>query len=345
MKSLVTLGITLGIFFYNITHAEGRPRQTIKRLETQVFTLSDAEDEKSCLNGYTRKGEVCVKSKEFDEEINKREKSFFMTCTIESLRSSLFSSFSESPLFSAVRHQDHHLLDYLLETCGVDPNIRNDFLSYPIEYAKDAYTVKKLIKHGANISGIMKALQLRVYSSSYDIVESILKSGEGGFKSPYRYNRYTSPFSNQSISFLFLAETARMVDLLIKYGEEPNDKFDNGMTALMYSSQFENRLSAVEALLKHKADPDMRDDEGNTALMKAGSLAIAKLLVKYKADITILNNNGKNALDLAIRERKNLAHFLLELSEENGTKRRFCVISDTEGIQTWLGENWGPCKS
>ena len=77
------------------------------------------------------------------------------------------------------------------------------------------------------------------------------------------------------------------------------------MTALMWAARG-GYLTCLQTLLDHEALIDLKDDYGDTALMKAAFFnnpdIMAELLAR-QADVNIVNNNEKTALQLA--EEKN----------------------------------------
>jgi len=55
-----------------------------------------------------------------------------------------------------------------------------------------------------------------------------------------------------------------MVELLLQKGANPDITDSNGLTALIYATQFQNKV-AIELLLKYKANKVLKDKEGKTA--------------------------------------------------------------------------------
>lgn len=101
-----------------------------------------------------------------------------------------------------------------------------------------------------------------------------------------------------------LHDNASLIKLLIerKANMDLQDKL--GFTALHFALQ-EANLEATKLLLEHGADPNIADAHGNTPAAvaivnwKAGkNFEPLKLLIQYKADLTIKNTAGRCALDL-----------------------------------------------
>ncbi|WP_101688931.1 ankyrin repeat domain-containing protein [Dysgonomonas massiliensis] len=106
--------------------------------------------------------------------------------------------------------------------------------------------------------------------------------------------------------------SAQNVELLIKYGANPNETLDNGYSVLMKAASF-GSSEVLEVLLKHGAKTNQkRSVDGITALMLAafnGEPQKVKLLLKYGANKYTKDNNGKTALEYVehIYERLNIS--------------------------------------
>lgn len=93
-----------------------------------------------------------------------------------------------------------------------------------------------------------------------------------------------------------------IMEKLLEKGASVNLRDAYGRTALMLASSGPFP-AAVKLLLDHRADPDMADGEEHfTALMYAaaeGQLEIVQLLLKNKANPTLKDVDGDNALTFA----------------------------------------------
>eukprot|EP01100_Stratorugosa_tubuloviscum_P003352 TRINITY_DN180_c1_g1_i1.p1 TRINITY_DN180_c1_g1~~TRINITY_DN180_c1_g1_i1.p1 ORF type:complete len:264 (+),score=142.74 TRINITY_DN180_c1_g1_i1:152-943(+) len=85
-----------------------------------------------------------------------------------------------------------------------------------------------------------------------------------------------------------------------------------GLTALSIASSFGD-VEVVNALLSRGADTNIVSNTGNTPLHEAGSrlpaknfIPIIEALVKFGANKTIQNSEGKTAFDIAVDESKHL---------------------------------------
>lgn len=110
------------------------------------------------------------------------------------------------------------------------------------------------------------------------------------------------------------------IDLLIKFGANPNDTLKNGYSALMMAASF-GSYEVLERLLKHGANVyQTRKVDGITALMLAvynGQTEKVKLLLDYKADKYTKDKNGASALNYVDR-----INSLLNVNEETKTELR-----------------------
>jgi ankyrin repeat protein len=122
-----------------------------------------------------------------------------------------------------------------------------------------------------------------------------------------------------------LEDQYEAVNVLLRYGANPNTIDKEGMTPLLISTD----LQITETLLKHGAYVDARDPEtGATSFLLAylrGDTSLWRLLVHYKANVNVADKNGQHALNTAIDKGDfESAAFLLD----HGANSRLC---DSEG--------------
>jgi ankyrin repeat protein len=98
---------------------------------------------------------------------------------------------------------------------------------------------------------------------------------------------------------------------LLDRGVDPNKRYGNNLTALMWAAGFsdgagvEDMDEILKLLIARGAVLDDRDNRGRTALMIAaatGHLSATELLLSHGADATLRDNGGKSAADLAATE-------------------------------------------
>jgi ankyrin repeat protein len=82
------------------------------------------------------------------------------------------------------------------------------------------------------------------------------------------------------------------VEALLRSGTDPNIADHHGRTALML---VENPAS-IEVLLRRGVDPNVVDHDGNTALKLTSDSACIRVLLRYGADPNIANNSGSTAM-------------------------------------------------
>jgi len=95
-----------------------------------------------------------------------------------------------------------------------------------------------------------------------------------------------------------------MVDLLLNKGADPNEKTNNGQTALHFAASKSN-LDTSKRLIAHKASARVKDKRGQLALHRAaavGNVPIVKLLLENKSPINATDVDGSTALHHAIAE-------------------------------------------
>jgi len=110
--------------------------------------------------------------------------------------------------------------------------------------------------------------------------------------------------SHYNMLLIFEADSGHtdMVQYLLELGADPNAQTEQGVTPLMYASQWGYR-DIAELLLKNGANPNLAPFDGNTALIasvKAGNDSIAELLLDYNAEVNVANRKGLTPLHYAV---------------------------------------------
>jgi len=115
-------------------------------------------------------------------------------------------------------------------------------------------------------------------------------------------------------------KSAKAVQLLIKFGANPNDTLENGYSVSMMAASF-GSLEVLECLLKNGANlKQTRKVDGMTILMFAafnGDDKKVKLLLDFAADKYVKDKNGKVAIDYVDQIYEHL-----KVSEKTKTKLR-----------------------
>ncbi|MGL5725366.1 ankyrin repeat domain-containing protein [Cetobacterium sp.] len=166
-----------------------------------------------------------------------------------------------------------------------------------------------------------------------EFVEAILKNNchkikkfiQNGFDPNYRIEKLKS---STALILLSIEENEEIIELLLKYGANPNIKADDGSTPLIVASANGN-LETAKLLLEYGANPNIKADDGTTALIIGAEyqqIEIIKLLLKYGADSNIKDNNGTTALIFSTEVKyREMVKLLLEhgsnpnIKDNNGT--------------------------
>jgi ankyrin repeat protein len=180
-------------------------------------------------------------------------------------------------------------------------------------YYSDTAKYIKLIKHNNDLNYYtprnwqLTALDVAIRKDNSHAVEALLNTKK--IKHPKSY-LMTAAAQNNS----------KTIDLLIKFGANPNDTLNNGYSVLMMAASF-GSYEVLECLLKHGANvKQTRKGDGITALMLAafdGQLQKVKLLLDYKADKRTYDKNGETALNYV----DNIYPYL-KISEKTKTELR-----------------------
>jgi len=167
------------------------------------------------------------------------------------------------------------------------------------------------------------------YKATYDEVKEMLEKGID----PNTQNE-------RGQTALFYAKEPNKIKLLLEYGANPNHQTPTKQTPL-----FSNMIDAKDikaffnTLIKGGADINHQDIDGNTVLHKSaywGRHYSIEPLLENKADISIKNNKGQTAIDIAIEEYKNIvtATNVSEYNLERAIKVLKLLSVDPKEIKT-----------
>ena len=95
----------------------------------------------------------------------------------------------------------------------------------------------------------------------------------------------------------------KVAEALLKAGVNPDKSSTVTENTALHLSAYNNQIEVVKVLLKWKANPNAQDWNENTPLHEASERGhtevITILLAANNIDITITNENGKTARDVA----------------------------------------------
>jgi ankyrin repeat protein len=226
---------------------------------------------------------------------------------------------------------------------GVDLKSEN-FLTTAIDYGHEKKIIKYLIDVGCDVNAHDyrgdNALTLAIRACRLDIVDLLLNDREMNINGT-NHNGY-SPLMVAAMN-----GSEKMIDKLIRYGANINQKFCNGNTALHMAVKsnhylivkkllennacvkiindfnetpicFASNYNVIKILLLYKANPNHTDKKQNTLLhrlVKYGSVSCIKLLIDYQANPLIENYQKLNVVEYArTQEKQHIVDILVKYS-------------------------------
>lgn len=157
--------------------------------------------------------------------------------------------------------------------------------------------ISNLIAKGANINVRnakgMSPLLKAINNKDVEIVRLLLNAGS-------KIDEKTAP-----VALAALVGSAEIINELIKFGADVNQKDENGFTALFWAARLNNPNTA-QALLKAGADINAQSPKGDTPLMAAiinNNPDLVRLFLAEDTDLSIQDVDGETALDKAVRKK------------------------------------------
>jgi ankyrin repeat protein len=201
---------------------------------------------------------------------------------------------SKTPLETAVDSKNFDAARILVEN-GADLNTQSYYNYQPFRYRNNTQTyTQKLVQVDLNTIRFerMTPLHRAVTHNNISFVEYLLKKGAG--------LNIDAHFGGYPLDFALFLNYYDIAEMLLKY------KAPSLFADLYLADAIENRDSTkTDLLLRIGADIKRKDYLDNTPLhiaSKNGDAEIIKLLLKYQADRTAKNREGKTPADVAINE-------------------------------------------
>ncbi len=176
------------------------------------------------------------------------------------------------------------------------PNKKSEMIFDEMHRANpDVSLIHDLVEMGANMNweyvgyGNYTLLGLAVERNDVELVKLFLDAGSDA----------TAALDHLSIDKSDKCKT--ILELLLKYGANPNEKDWNDET-ILHDIAREGISELARMILKYGADPNVQNEKGNTplhlAMLSVGDRDIKNVLIENGADTTIKNNNGSTYEDI-----------------------------------------------
>lgn len=175
-----------------------------------------------------------------------------------------------------------------------------------------------LVQNGADVreyclsdrSPLSLALLNLPYGTDIKIFEFFLKNGA----EPNEEFDFGDGIITTNLNLAVSMKNYQAVELLLRYGADPNIRDSKGRTALMYAVLTDKDV--LDVLLHYGADPDICDPEGRTALMLSvidgdSEDGIIQSLLEAGANPDIQDSKGQTALMWAVLDRDRSSEFLI----------------------------------
>ena len=202
-----------------------------------------------------------------------------------------------SPLYYATLCGIRSLVEYLVKTCGQDPNKSPGGLGTPLQAAGllgHTAIIQLLLEHGADVNVRDKYNSTPLHEASgsgnLDVMQSLLSGGANA--------DVLDHWGDSPLRKALQCQKFDAVKLLVKGGADVNVRDKSNSTQLHEASRSGN-LDVMELLLSLRADVNVLDHRGDSPLHKASryqKLDAIKLLVKGGADVNVRNKSNSTPL-------------------------------------------------
>lgn len=212
----------------------------------------------------------------------------------------------ENLLHSSAKFNKYEISKYLLYK-NLNPNQKNLHGKTPFAIAAtngDKDLVSLFLLHGANVNTKDELLNTPLHQcwNRPDITKLLLSHRAN----PYAVNEFDKTPVHMALKNL------KTLEVYLNYGVNPN-LVNSKNQSLLHSTIIQNNLDAADVLKKHTAEINYKDASGRSAIFYAKTPESIKWLVKNKANINLQDNNEQTALHLrVINNDINIANLLLK---------------------------------
>ena len=188
---------------------------------------------------------------------------------------------------------------------GFNINSQNNEKDSPLNVAlinkREIEVIQLLLKYGAdpNIQNYYYFTSLHhAISKKYNLntIELLLNHG-------YIINRKSDAMASPILYFVLFnkhPDMIKLLELLFKYGVDPNIQSNHGYSLLNYAIFENNNIETLELLINHGANLNVCDSIGNsllhTAIDKHREINLIKFLINHKIDVNKQNISGETIL-------------------------------------------------
>lgn len=243
----------------------------------------------------------------------------------------------DNDLIEACKNQDLAEVNRLI---ALGANIEtNDRMGPPLYHAirrRNLAIVNRLIGAGANVNqytGSMSLLYTAAQEGNLEILNVLLNAGANpNIPGDYNLVPLITTAANSHLD-VEPEQNLAIFNRLVAAGADINASDTAGDTVLIYAASSGN-LPVVIRLIELGARIDDRNRYGSSAIMHTRSLEILNRLIAAGANLTFLNNYGRNVLDLSYEnEELDLVRRLLEAGVRPGPSLEDYQYADAPGYE------------